>query len=66
MKIEQAILTFYMTRIFMRDFFKAYKARDSDIKFLESLGYEVNIERDDHGCISDVVVEEHIDIVRNN
>lgn len=66
MKLIQSELTFYMMRIFMCDFFKAYKTRDLDIKFLESLGYEVNIERDDHGCISDVVVEEHIDIVRNN
>lgn len=64
MKIEQSILTFHMMRIFMADFFKAYETRDSSIKFLESLGYEVNIERDDHGCVSDVVVKEHIDIRR--
>ena len=62
MKIEQSTLTFYMTRIFLGDFFKAYESRDSAIKFLENLGYEVNIERDANGCISDVVVKEHIDI----
>lgn len=62
MKISQSELTFYMTRIFMCDFFKAYETRDSAINYLENLGYEVNIERDLQGCISDVVVKEHIDI----
>lgn len=46
----------------MGDFFKAYETRDSSIKFLENLGYEVVIERDAQGCISDVVAKEHIDI----
>lgn len=60
MKIGQSELTFYMTRIFMGDFFKCYEVRDSAIKFLENLGYEVKIERDVQGCIVDVVVIEHI------
>lgn len=34
MKISQSELTFYMARIFMADFFKAYETRDSAIKFL--------------------------------
>lgn len=55
-------MTLYMTRILMCDYFKAYETRDSAIKYLENLGYEVNIERDAHGCISDVVVKEYIDI----
>jgi hypothetical protein len=60
MKISQSELTFYMTRIFMADFFKAYETRDSAIKFLTNLGYDVKIERDDQGNIVDVVVEEHV------
>ena len=62
MEISRSELTFYMTRIFMCDYFKAYETRDSAIKYLENLGYEVNIERDAYGCISDVVVKEYIDI----
>lgn len=62
MKISQSELTFYMLRIFMGDFFKAYEVRDSAIKFLTNLGYDVKIERDDHGNIVDVVIEEHVAI----
>ena len=62
MKLTQSELTFYMTRIFMGDFFKAYEVRDSAIKFLTSSGYDVKIERDDQGHIVDVVVEEHVAI----
>lgn len=62
MKISQSELTFYMVRIFMTDFFKAYETRDSAIKFLTNLGYDVKIERDDQGNIVDVVVEEHVAI----
>lgn len=62
MKISQSELTFYMARIFMADFFKAYETRDSAIKFLTNLGYDVKIERDDQGNIVDVVVEEHVAI----
>lgn len=36
--------------------------RDSTIKFLTNLGYDVKIERDDQGNIVDVVVEEHVAI----
>lgn len=64
MKISQSELTFYMTRIFMCDFFKAYEIRDSAINFLTNLGYDVKIERDGQGHIIDVVVQEHVAILK--